>query len=102
MHQPPIIHLVDDDESFQISTSRLLRIEGYDVRSYASADGFLLASIEEAPACILLDILSPGPSGLDLQKALAARPDPLPIIFVTSCNDFRVSVQAMKAGAVDF
>jgi len=93
---------VDDDESFQTFVSRPLRAAGYVVRSYPSASAFLSAKIEESPACILLDVRLPGPSGLDLQQTLAARPDPLPIIFVSGSSDIQTSVQAMKAGAVDF
>ncbi|MGH7936644.1 MAG: response regulator transcription factor, partial [Chthoniobacterales bacterium] len=97
-----IIHVVDDDESFQKAVSRLLRAAGYEVRSYANAGAFLLAHLDETPGCILLDLRMPGPSGLDLQEALALRPQPLPIIFLSGNADIPTSVRAMKAGATDF
>jgi len=98
----PIIHVVDDDESFQLAMSQLLRAAGYDVRSYASAGEFLVAEFDETPGCILLDICMPGPNGLELQRALAVRTTPLPIIFLSGYGDIPTTVRAIKAGAVDF
>jgi FixJ family two-component response regulator len=98
----PIIHLVDDDESFQIAMSRLLQAAGYRVRSYANAGEFLLANFDETPGCILLDVRMPGPSGLELQRALTAGPSPLPIIFLSGYDDIPTTVRAIKGGAVDF
>jgi FixJ family two-component response regulator len=72
------------------------------VRPYTNAGDFLLANVEEGPGCILLDFCLPGPSGLDLQKALASRSNTLPIIFLTGYGDIPTSVRAIKAGAVDF
>jgi FixJ family two-component response regulator len=97
-----VIHVVDDDESFQSAISRLLRATGYKVRTYANAGDFLLADLDEAPGCILLDVRMPGPSGLELQAALAMRPAPLPIIFLSGYGDIPTTVRAIKAGAVDF
>ena len=102
MRRTPIIHVVDDDQSFQTAISRLLRAVGYTVRGYSNAGDFLLAEIDDAPGCILLDVRLPGPSGLDLQRALACRPNPLPIIFLSGYGDIPSSVQAIKAGAMDF
>jgi len=102
MRRVPIIHVVDDDQSFQTAISRLLRAFGYAVRCYTNAGDFLLAEIDDAPGCILLDVRLPGPSGLDLQRALASRPNPLPIIFLSGYGDIPSSVQAIKAGAMDF
>jgi len=102
MRRAPIIHVVDDDEPFLIAVSRLLRVEGYAVHSYTNSRAFLQAGIEETPSCVLLDLHLAGSSGLDLQKALAVRSYPLPIIFLTAWGDIPTSVQAMKAGAVDF
>jgi FixJ family two-component response regulator len=102
MRRAPIIHVVDDDQSFQTAISRLLRAFGYAVRGYTNAGDFLLAEIDDAPGCILLDVRLPGPSGLDLQRALASRPNPLPIIFLSGYGDIPSSVQAIKAGAMDF
>ena len=102
MDRPPTIHIVDDDASFQVAVARLLRATHYEVRTYANAGDFLLRSLDDAPGCILLDLSMPGPSGLALQEALASRPDTLPIIFMSGHADVPATVQAMKAGAVDF
>jgi FixJ family two-component response regulator len=106
MQPAPVIHIVDDDHPFQLSVARLLRATGYTVQTYTSADAFLRANAEPAPehtpACILMDVFMPGCNGLDLQKALAGRLDPLPIIFVSGHADIPTSVQAMKTGAIDF
>jgi FixJ family two-component response regulator len=102
MQRAPIIHVVDDDESFQTAIARLLRAAGYDVRIYANVGNFLLARLDEAPGCILLDVRMPGFNGLDLQEALAMRTDTLPIIFLSGYGDVPSTVRAMKAGAIDF
>jgi FixJ family two-component response regulator len=96
------IHVVDDDESVRTALSRLLRAAGYDVRTYSTAGDILLARIGNTPGCVLLDLLMPGPSGFDLQEALAKQCPPLPVIFLTGHGDIPMSVRAMKAGAVDF
>lgn len=98
----PIIHVVDDDESLRASLIDLLRAAGYDAKGYASAGDFLLQPLRDQPGCLLLDIRLPGPSGLDLQQALAQHDVGLPIIFLTGYADVPKSVRAMKAGAVDF
>ena len=102
MSQAPIIHVVDDDESFQVAITRLLRAINYEVRTYANAGDFLLRAREDTPGCILLDLRMPGPTGLALQEALASRSEQLPIIFLSGHADVSASVRAMKAGAVDF
>ena len=98
----PIIHVVDDDESFRVAIARLLRATNYEVRTYANAGDFLLRQVEDAPGCILLDLRMPGPSGLALQEALATRSEQLPIIFLSGHGDIRATVRAMQAGAIDF
>jgi RNA polymerase sigma factor (sigma-70 family) len=101
--EKPIVHVVDDDDSLRKAVTRLLRAAGYDVRAYASAGDFALASRENnRRGCVLLDVRMPGPSGLDLQEALAREEEPLPVIFLTAHGDVPTSVRAMKAGAVDF
>jgi FixJ family two-component response regulator len=102
MKQTPVIHIVDDDESFQVAVSRLLKAAGYEVRAYPTAWEFLMTPCEEGPGCILLDVHLPGPSGLDLQHALGLKNGSLPVIFVTGYGDIPMSVRAMKAGASDF
>jgi FixJ family two-component response regulator len=102
MQRGPIIHVVDDDESFRTALVRLLRAANYEVLTYANAGDFLLRPPEAAPGCILLDVRMPGPSGLTLQEALAADPEPLPVIFLSGHGDVPTAVRAMKRGAVDF
>jgi FixJ family two-component response regulator len=99
----PIVHVVDDDDSVRTAVQRLLQAAGYEVRGYASAGEFLLGrSDRDAPGCVVLDVRMPGPSGLDLQEALARLEVPVPIVFLTGHGDIPTSVRAMKAGAVDF
>jgi FixJ family two-component response regulator len=99
----PIIHVVDDDDSVRTGVVRLLQAAGFEARGYASAGEFLLGrSDRNAPGCVVLDVRMPGPSGLDLQEALARLEVPLPIVFLTGHGDIPMSVRAMKAGAVDF
>jgi FixJ family two-component response regulator len=101
--EEPIVHVVDDDDSLRKAVTRLLRAAGYDVRAYGSAGDFALAGREKnRRGCVLLDVRMPGPSGLDLQEALAKEDEPLPVIFLTAHGDVPMSVRAMKAGAVDF
>jgi len=98
----PIIHVVDDDPSFRTAVTRLLRAAKYEVRSYASASEFLDSSPCAVPGCILLDLQMPGLSGLDLQQRLFKAGAQIPIIFITGHGDIPMTVQAMKAGAVEF
>jgi FixJ family two-component response regulator len=103
MSEKPIVHVVDDDDSLRKAVTRLLHAAGYDVRAYASAGDFALAGREKNKrGCVLLDVRMPGPSGLELQEALAREDEPLPVIFLTAHGDVPSSVRAMKAGAVDF
>lgn len=90
-----VVHVVDDDADLRTALTRLLKAEGYEVRTFASAGDFLLA--RPASGCVLLDLHMPGPSGLELQQAVS-----LPIVFLTGRGDVESSVRAMKAGAVDF
>ncbi len=99
----PVVHVVDDDDSVRTAVVRLLQAAGHEARAYASAGEFLLGrSDRNAPGCVVLDVRMPGPSGLDLQEALARLEVPLPIVFLTGHGDIPMSVRAMKAGAVDF
>jgi RNA polymerase sigma factor (sigma-70 family) len=97
-----VVHVVEDDDSMRAALARLLRAEGHEVRTYASAGEFLLTPPSTTPGCIVLDLQLPGPSGLDLQQALQRYTSALPIVFVTGRGDVASSVSAMKAGAVDF
>ncbi len=98
---PPVIHVVDDDASFREAVTRVLTSAGYAVRGYSSTGEFLLRP-PSGPGCVLLDILLPGPSGIDLQYAMRDCMIDLPVVFITGHADVSLSVRAMKAGAVDF
>ena len=102
MTAPPLIHIVDDDDSLRSALQRLLAAAGYRVKAYASAGEFLLDPPADAPGCLLLDLRMPGPSGLDLQEALVRHGIRLPVIFLSGHGDLATGVRAMKAGAVDF
>jgi FixJ family two-component response regulator len=99
---PATIHVVDDDASFRTAIARLVRAGGHEVRGYPSAVEFLAAPAGASPGCVLVDLHMPGPSGLDLQQALAKTEHPLPVIFLTGHGDIPISVQAMREGAEDF
>jgi len=100
--QQPLIHVVDDDELIRTALTNLLNAAGYQVRVYASATEFLLAVPDDGPGCIILDMLMPGPSGMDLHEALTKRGDGMPVIYLSGHGDIPMSVLAMKAGAIDF
>ena len=97
----PIVFVVDDDVSVRESLEGLIRSEGWDVETFASAQAFLTRPRLLVPSCLVLDVTLPDLSGLDLQKRLADRSD-MPIIFITGYGDVPMTVQAMKAGAVEF
>ena len=98
-----VIAIVDDDPSAQQGLSSLLRSAGFQVESFASAQQFLARPpTAEAPSCLLLDLQMPGLSGLDLQKRLSEVGLEIPIVFLTGHGDIPASVQAMKAGALEF
>ncbi|MCP3369384.1 response regulator transcription factor [Bradyrhizobium cajani] len=100
---PGLIHVVDDDESFRTAIGRRLKLAGYDVQTYASAQELLNATPDdERPGCILLDVRIPGLSGPELQTRLIASGSTLPIVFLTGHADTPTTVRAMKAGAEDF
>jgi FixJ family two-component response regulator len=98
----PIVIIVDDDPSVRRSTERLIRSAGLKVQSFASAREFLGHPRPEGPACLVLDVRMPGLSGMELQRELTQSGFPVPIIFITGHGDIPMSVEAMKAGAVEF
>jgi FixJ family two-component response regulator len=100
--EEPIVFAIDDDASMREALSRLFRSVGMRAQIFASAQDFLMFKRPEAPACLVLDVRMPGLSGLDLQSELAAADLTIPIIFITGHGDIPMSVQAMKAGAVEF
>jgi FixJ family two-component response regulator len=97
----PIVFVVDDDFRVREALSSLIASVGLRVAAYGSAAEFLQAEKPDAPACLVLDLQLPGPSGLELQRELAGASGP-PIIFITGHGDIPSSVRAMKAGAIEF
>lgn len=101
--QVAVIHIVDDDDEFRKAIARLLVALGYEVRCYQNAGDYLLADKQcDGPACLLLDYMMPGPSGLELQAALANSELKLPTIFLSGRADIGIAVDALKNGAQDF
>jgi FixJ family two-component response regulator len=97
-----IVLVIDDDSSMRAALDGLLRSAGLRVKIFASTAEFMRTTLPSAPTCLVLDIRLPGVSGLDFQVELAAAGIHIPIIFMTGYGDIPMSVQAMKAGAVDF
>ena len=97
-----IIAIVDDDASVREGLQSLIRSAGWRVETFVSAQEFLGRLGAEAPSCLILDLQLPGLSGLDLQKRMAKVGLEIPIVFLTGHGDIPASVQAMKAGAVEF
>ena len=98
----PIVFVVDDDVSVRESLELLTQNEGWQPETFASAQEFLDRPRALVPSCLLLDISLPGLNGLDLQKRIAVERTDMPIIFITGHGDVPKTVQAMKAGAVEF
>jgi FixJ family two-component response regulator len=98
----PIVFIVDDDISVRESLESLIRCEGWQPETFASAQEFLAFSRVHTPNCLVLDVSLPGLNGLDLQSLVAAERTDMPIIFITGHGDVPMTVQAMKAGAVEF
>ena len=101
-HTTPIVFVVDDDVSVRESLELLIRCAGWEPETFASAQEFLARPRPVAPSCLILDVSLPDLNGLDLQKRIAADRTEMPIIFITGHGDVPMTVQAMKAGAVEF
>jgi FixJ family two-component response regulator len=101
-HAGPVVFVVDDDVSVRESLELLIRFEGWEPQTFASALEFLARPRAVVPSCLVLDISLPGLNGLDLQKQIAVERPDMPIIFITGYGDVPKTVQAMKAGAVEF
>jgi FixJ family two-component response regulator len=97
-----IVLVVDDDVSVREALGSLIRSAGLRVETFASAQEFLVRPRADAPSCLVLDVRLPGLSGLDLQKQMAKLNLEIPIVFITGHGDVPTSVQAMKAGALEF
>ena len=102
LHLTPIVFVVDDDVSVRESLESLIRCEGWQPETFASAQEFLDYPRVLIPNCLVLDVSLPGLNGLDLQRRIAGERTDMPIIFITGHGDVPMTVQAMKAGAVEF
>ena len=98
----PIVFVVDDDISVRESLELLIRFSGWQVETFESAQAFLARPKALLPNCLVLDISLPGLNGLELQERVAVERAEMPIIFITGHGDVPMTVQAMKAGAVEF
>jgi FixJ family two-component response regulator len=101
-HTTPIVFVVDDDDSVRKSLELLIGSAGWQPETFASAQEFLACPRVDAPSCLVLDVSLPDLNGLELQKRVAADRIDMPIIFISGYGDVPMTVQAMKAGAVEF
>jgi len=101
-HDAPTVFVIDDDPLIRDGVRSLIGSVGLQVQTYGSAGDFLRSTRPDAPACLVLDIRLPDLSGLDLQRDLRASHIHIPIIFITGFGDIPMTVEAMKAGAVEF
>ncbi|THF54509.1 response regulator transcription factor [Ollibium composti] len=98
----PLVIIVDDDEAVREGLYELILSAGFQPAAFASTKELLEADVIDRPGCLILDVRMPGSSGLDLQHHLTRNGNPKPIIFLTGHGDIPMTVQAMKAGAIDF
>ena len=97
-----VVFVIDDDASIRKSLSSLLRSVGLRVEVFSSPSEFLGSKLPNVPSCLVLDVRLPGVSGLDFQGELAKSNIEIPIVFITGHGDIPMTVQAMKAGAIEF
>ena len=97
-----VVFVIDDDASMRMAISELIEAVGISCQTFGSGQELLDATLPDVPGCLVLDVRLPGLSGLNLQRELTARGIQIPIIFITGHGDIPMSVQAMKAGAVEF
>ncbi|WP_024297385.1 response regulator transcription factor [Methylomicrobium lacus] len=102
MNNQPNVLLIDDDPSVRESLTLLMETIGFPIQTYESAEAFLKQYSPGKPGCLILDVNMPGMNGPELQVELARRKIQLPIIFLTGYGDIPMTVQTIKAGAVDF
>jgi FixJ family two-component response regulator len=101
MTDPPLVAVVDDDESVRESLPDLLKEFGFSVRAFSSAEAFLLSDCIGVSKCLILDMAMPGMSGLELQEELTQSGRNIPIVFITASRDESIRALALKRGAVD-
>jgi FixJ family two-component response regulator len=101
-NERPLVIVVDDDVAMREALSELMASAGLEAQCFASGQDLLQSNVLERPGCLVLDVRMPGSSGLDLQAFLQKTGNAKPVIFLTGHGDIQMTVQAMKAGAVDF
>jgi len=97
-----VIAIVDDEELVRTSLQRLLKMAGYTIAAFTSAEEFLKSGLLQDVRCLIADIRMPGMSGVDLQSQLNAEDYQIPIIFITAHGDEKMRLRAMRDGAVAF
>ena len=102
MKQQPIVYVIDDDPAMLHGLATLIELTGFEAKAYASATEFLETYQPTSPACLVLDVRLPGMSGFELQRELAKRGCPPPIVFITGNAGLDVAAEAMDLGAVAF
>jgi len=100
--EDPVVFIIDDDQSVCEALQRLLRTVGLKAQTFGSAQEFMSTKRPDVPSCLVLDVRLPGLSGLDLQRELAKMDPPTPVVIITAYADIPMTVQAVKAGAVEF
>lgn len=100
--QEPVVFVIDDEEPIREALRSLIRSVGLQVETFASGQEYLDSKAANEAGCLVLDMRLPGLNGLELQKEMRAREIPTPVIFITGHGDIPMTVEAMKAGAVEF
>ncbi|MBA0434005.1 DNA-binding response regulator [Stenotrophomonas maltophilia] len=98
----PIVYVIDDDPSVRAALEDLLASMGLQVRAYASTQAFLDHELDDAPACLVLDVRMPGQSGLEFHRTMSSHGLQLPVVFITGHGDIAMGVNAIKDGAIEF
>jgi FixJ family two-component response regulator len=98
----PLVSVIDDDESVRESLPDLLKEFGFAVRAFSSAKEFLSSDSLSQTKCLVLDVVMPGMTGLDLQQELNRGGHEIPVIFITAQKDAAIREQAFRQGAVKF
>jgi FixJ family two-component response regulator len=101
MGKPPLVSVVDDDESVRESLPDLIRQFGFTSRAFTSAEAFLASESVDETNCLILDVAMPGMSGPDLQQELTHRRQPIPIVFITAHGDETIRPRLLAHGAVE-
>ena len=100
MSMPPLVSIVDDDESVRESLPDLLRMFGFAAQAFSSAEEFLASDCVDQTRCLLLDVAMPGMSGPDLQRELKVRRQEIPLVFITAQTDEAIRSRVLEQGAV--